>query len=104
MADRSNDIKDVVGELNKLDIVFLDLEMPDIDSYEMLEQLRGDSRFQSTPIIASTVHISEIKVAHDKGFDGFIGKPIDPDKFPEQLSRILSGEGVWDAQRCLASK
>lgn len=84
--------------MSRFDVVFLDLEMPNIDGYEILEQLRSDRRFQSTPIVASTVHVSEIKVAHDKGFDGFIGKPIDSDKFPEQLARILSGESVWEAQ------
>jgi two-component system cell cycle response regulator DivK len=33
--------------------------------------------------------------AREAGFDGFIGKPIDPDAFPDQIRRILAGEGVW---------
>lgn len=91
-------LETVIEGINQFDVVFLDLEMPDIDGYMVLEQLRADNRFNSTPIVAYTVHVSEIKVAHDNGFDGFIGKPIDPDRFPDQLARILNGEAVWETQ------
>jgi two-component system cell cycle response regulator DivK len=33
--------------------------------------------------------------AKKAGFDGFIGKPIDPDRFPEQVRAVLKGEAVW---------
>jgi two-component system cell cycle response regulator DivK len=78
------------------DVVFLDLEMPDIDGYDVLAKLRADTRFRDTPIVAYTVHVSEIDVAHRRGFDGFLGKPLDPDKFPDQLARILNGTPVWE--------
>jgi two-component system cell cycle response regulator DivK len=34
--------------------------------------------------------------AKSSGFDGFLGKPLDPDKFPDQIRRILNGEAVWE--------
>jgi two-component system cell cycle response regulator DivK len=34
--------------------------------------------------------------AKNSGFDGFLGKPLDPDKFPDQIRRILNGEPVWE--------
>jgi two-component system cell cycle response regulator DivK len=34
--------------------------------------------------------------ARQAGFDGFLGKPIDPDRFPEQIRRVLQGEQVWE--------
>jgi two-component system cell cycle response regulator DivK len=34
--------------------------------------------------------------ARQAGFDGFLGKPIDPDKFPDQIRRVLQGEQIWD--------
>jgi len=34
--------------------------------------------------------------ARASGFDGFLGKPIDPDRFPDQITRILTGESVWE--------
>ena len=32
------------------------------------------------------------------GFDGFLGKPLDPDSFPAPIGRILSGDPVWELQ------
>jgi two-component system cell cycle response regulator DivK len=34
--------------------------------------------------------------AKNSGFDGFLGKPLDPDRFPDQIRRILAGESVWE--------
>jgi two-component system cell cycle response regulator DivK len=34
--------------------------------------------------------------AKKAGFDGFLGKPIDPDKFPDQIVSILQGNMVWE--------
>ena len=33
------------------------------------------------------------------GFDGFLGKPLNRNRFPEQVRRILEGEGVWEVYR-----
>jgi two-component system cell cycle response regulator DivK len=37
-----------------------------------------------------------MKRAQAAGFDGFIGKPIDPQRFPKQIQQILAGESVWE--------
>ncbi len=39
---------------------------------------------------------STMKKAREAGFDGFLGKPIDPDRFPDQIAAILQGKPVWD--------
>ncbi len=79
------------GEVN---VVFLDLEMPGLNGYDVKDMLRSD--LGDMPIVACTVHVSEINVVKKAGFDGFIGKPIDTSRFPEQLKRILSGVQVWE--------
>jgi two-component system cell cycle response regulator DivK len=86
----------ILQGIDHMDVVFLDLEMPDIDGYEVLALLKSHARFQTVPVIAYTVHVSEINAVHQQGFDGFIGKPLDPDKFPDQLARILNGLPVWE--------
>jgi two-component system cell cycle response regulator DivK len=86
----------MLASLGQVDVVFLDLEMPDMDGYQVLQQLKADPQFQGVPIVAYTVHLSEITVAHEHGFDGFLGKPLDSDQFPNQLARILNGEPVWE--------
>ncbi len=77
-------------------VIFLDLEMPGASGFDVLKKLKADATFSQVPVIAYTVHVSEMQVAYDYGFDGFLGKPLDADKFPDQLARILNGEGVWD--------
>jgi len=89
-------VEDIMATMEDIQIVFLDLEMPELDGFDVLKTLKSNSRLDNIPIIAHTVHISEIKVAHSAGFDGFIGKPLNADKFPRQLARILEGKGVWE--------
>ncbi|NOG52027.1 MAG: hypothetical protein HND48_23240 [Chloroflexi bacterium] len=48
------------------------------------------------PIIAYTVHTSEIELARRYGFSGFLGKPVDGEQFSAHLSRILAGLPVWE--------
>jgi two-component system cell cycle response regulator DivK len=90
-------LNSVLQSLGKIEIVFLDLEMPGLTGYEILEMLKLDDRFAGVPIVAYTVYSNEINRAYELGFDSFIGKPLDPDKFPDQLAKILSGEAVWVA-------
>jgi CheY-like chemotaxis protein len=95
-VQKSLHIDDILNAVDAVDVVFLDLEMPNHDGYEVLEALKSTSRFQSVPIVAYSVHTSEIQTAYQKGFHSFLGKPLDSDKFPEQLSRILKGQAVWE--------
>lgn len=79
-----------------INIVFLDLEMPDKDGYEVIEILKHYLSPQ-IPIVACTVHTAEVNRARKIGFSGFIAKPLDIDRFPGQVSRILNGDTVWEA-------
>ncbi len=84
-----------LADMAAVDVVFLDLEMPGLNGFDVLERLQSDPRFQKIPIVAYTVHTREIDQAAQRGFHSFLGKPLDPDKFPDQLARILQGERVW---------
>jgi len=77
------------------DVVLLDLEMPDLNGYEIYEILRQQPHLTNIPIIACTVHTSEINTVRDMGFNSLISKPIDVDKFAQQLEKILSGGAIW---------
>jgi two-component system cell cycle response regulator DivK len=75
----------------------MDIHLPYEDGFEALTRLRTEPRFKDTLIVAITADANEgtFKRARQAGFDGFIGKPIDPDHFPEQIKAILRGEAVW---------
>lgn len=89
-------IDEILAQIEYLDVIFLDLGMPKIDGYEMLDILRNDFHI-NVPIVAYTVNANEINAAREFGFDSFIGKPLEMDRFGDQLRRILNGQGVWDA-------
>ncbi|MBN1217770.1 MAG: response regulator [Anaerolineae bacterium] len=82
----------------QVDLVLMDLHLPYQDGYEALTKLRSDPRFTDTRIVAVTADSNPASMdkAKKAGFDGFLGKPIDPDKFPDQIIEILQGNNVWD--------
>lgn len=91
-------IEKTLNEHGSVDVVFLDLEFPNHDGMTWVKTLKQFPALQGVPIIAYTVHTSEIDVARAAGFDGFLGKPLEPKRFGGQLARILNGESVWDAE------
>ncbi|MEJ2551940.1 MAG: response regulator [Anaerolineales bacterium] len=82
-----------------VDLILMDIRLPYEDGYEALRKLRA-SRLKDIPVVAVTAYASEaqMKKARKAGFDGFIGKPLDADRFPEQVHRIASGEQVWELE------
>lgn len=91
-----NQLPPALEQLQQVDVVFLDLEMPERSGYEVLQDLKADDRFANTPIVAYTIHSSEIHTAMELGFHSFLSKPLDADRFGGQLARILKGERVWE--------
>lgn len=97
-SERLSTAKDLVSQLDKLThiaVVFLDLEMPVVDGYEAVQIIRAHPNFKSAKVVAYSVHVSELKVVMEMGFDAFLGKPLAAEAFPEQLSRILDGEKLY---------
>ena len=84
----------------RIDLVLLDLHIPDEDGYAVLAKLRADPRMAKTRIIAVTADSGSesLERARTAGFDGFIGKPLDPDTFPEQIRSVLAGLEVWSGR------
>jgi two-component system cell cycle response regulator DivK len=78
----------------RLDLVICDLQMPQLDGYAVLSQLRDDPALRDVPVIALTAYSrssdrSDVLVA---GFDGYLSKPIDPEAFVGQIEKYLIPE------------
>jgi two-component system, cell cycle response regulator DivK len=84
--------------MSRVDLILLDIHLPEEDGYEVLSRLRQEERFYKTRIVAVTADVSNVNLQRAKstGFDGFLSKPINVDLFPDQIRRILEGESVWD--------
>jgi CheY-like chemotaxis protein len=90
-------LEDILATLDAVDIVFLDLEMPKLDGYEVLAILKNYLE-TNVPIVACTVHTAEINNTRRQGFFSFVAKPLDLDRFSDQLHRILNGIPVWESR------
>lgn len=79
-------------------IIFLDLNLPKTNGYEVLKKIRAEERLKGVLVVAVTAQDAdtEIPKCMAAGFDSFIGKPISRTRFPRQLRRILSGDPVWE--------
>ena len=84
--------------LPKIDLILMDLRLPYEDGYGALKKVRATPKIKDTIVVAVTAEASQEKLnrAREAGFDGFLGKPLDPDRFPEQIRRLLRGEQVWE--------
>lgn len=81
-----------------IDLVLMDIRLPYEDGYGAFRKLRQSAKFNKLPVVAVTANtgVDQMKAAQLAGFNGFIGKPLNPDRFPDQIRRILSGESVWE--------
>lgn len=92
------EVVEYADTLPRLDLILMDIRLPYEDGYGALKKIRASDHLKSIPIVAVTAEASDeqIKKARAAGFDGFLGKPLDPDRFPEQIRRILGGDPVWE--------
>jgi two-component system cell cycle response regulator DivK len=76
------------------DLVICDLQMPEVDGYSVLAQLREDPTLQEMPVIALTAFSRRIDrtTVLVAGFDGYLSKPIDPEEFIKQVEEYLKPE------------
>ena len=92
------EVVEYADTLPRLDLILMDIRLPYEDGYGALKKIRQSERLKETPIVAVTTEANseQIKKARAAGFDGFLGKPLDPDRFPDQIRQILKGEAVWE--------
>jgi len=69
------------------DLILLDINLPDMDGYEVLKRLKADDRTSSIPVIAVSANAmsTDIEKASQVGFESYITKPVN---IPELLSAM----------------
>jgi len=79
----------------KFDLVFTDLEMPRLNGYELISELRGNPAWSALPVmvISSRGADKYITKAMNLGATTFLSKPFTA----EQLEQVLRHYGNWDA-------
>ena len=92
------EVVEYADTLPRLDLILMDIRLPYEDGYGALRKIRQSPRLGETLVVAVTAEASleQMNKARQAGFDGFLGKPLDPDRFPDQIRRILGSEDVWE--------
>ncbi|HNZ12432.1 MAG TPA: response regulator [Anaerolineaceae bacterium] len=92
------EVVEFADTLPRIDLILMDIRLPYEDGYGATKKIRQSPKLKNVPIVAVTAEASveQMNKARNSGFDGFLSKPLDPDRFPEQISRILAGEAVWE--------
>lgn len=94
-----------VGKRGKLtsgiDLVLMDIEMPEIDGLEACQRIRVEEQLQALPIIVITAHTEakDIQAAYTAGATDYIRKPVIPAELIARAANALSLKQEIDARK-----
>ncbi|WP_295999910.1 EAL domain-containing protein [Rugamonas sp.] len=75
------------------DLIICDVHLPKLDGYGVVAALKADPAVRAIPALAVTAlaMVGDRERLLAAGFDGYIGKPIEPDSFVTQIESFLPG-------------
>jgi len=81
-----------LGEMEKVDIVLMDIMMPEMDGFEAMRVIRSNKKYTDLPIIALTAKAmkGDIEKCLEAGATGYLSKPIDVEKLLELIEDLLN--------------
>ena len=84
----------------KYDIIFMDIQMPEMDGFEATRRIRalGNTRAKAIPIIAMTANVfkEDIEKCLENGMNDHVGKPLDLNEVMEKLRVYLRIPGCTE--------
>jgi two-component system, cell cycle response regulator DivK len=74
------------------DLILMDMNLPEVDGYELTERIKSDPELSDIPVVAMTANVmqGDREKALQAGCIGYIPKPIDVDSLPEQVAGFLN--------------
>jgi CheY-like chemotaxis protein len=72
------------------DVVLLDLRLPDLSGWQVLDALRSSGRLPSLNVILFSAHASAAQTAVDAGCVSFLAKPFTPDDLIAHVTNAAS--------------
>ncbi len=78
------------------DLVLLDLMMPDMDGWDVYQQMKADNLTRSIPVIVVTAkaqNIDKVLGLHIAKVDDYISKPFSPQELLDSVERVLANPG-----------
>ncbi|HHH42103.1 MAG TPA: response regulator [Chloroflexi bacterium] len=80
-----------VAEERRPDLILMDINLPEVDGYEVTTRLKQTPDLAHIPVIALTANVmrGDREKSLAAGCDGYIQKPIDVDALPDQIAAFL---------------
>jgi class 3 adenylate cyclase len=88
------------------DLILLDVEMPEMDGYQVLESLRSDIHLRDVPVImtSSLDEVDSVVKCIELGAEDYMHKPVNPVLLKARINASLEKKRLRDEQRELISK
>jgi DNA-binding response OmpR family regulator len=87
------------------DLVLLDMEMPEMDGFQVLEQLVDDRQLHDLPVIvtSSLEGIANVVRCIELGAEDYLAKPVNPVLLKARIGASLEKKRLRDQQNWVAS-
>jgi len=87
-------IDSVKENYNKIDLILMDLQLPDINGLEVIQKIKASSESQNIPIIVVSAHAmeSDIKKCKEAGCVDYITKPINVQEFINKINLFFESK------------
>jgi two-component system chemotaxis response regulator CheY len=72
-----------------VDLILADLNMPEMDGFEMIRRIRADASLKHIPIVVLSASPSAEKFARLEHVNGFVSKPFTPEAIREVIVKAL---------------
>jgi adenylate cyclase len=88
------------------DLVLLDIEMPELNGYQVLEQMTTDMELRNTPVIMTSAldEVDSVVKCIEMGAEDYLTKPLNPILLRARVNSSLEKKRLRDQQRELISK
>ncbi len=80
-----------LAEKTNPDLILCDLDLPDMDGFEVLQKIRNRNAIRDAKVVAFTVFAmdGDRQRIEEAGFDGYIAKPLEPEDFLWDVTALV---------------
>ncbi len=89
-AENGRQVLDILETNTDIDLILMDISMPEMDGIEAARQIKGDQRLRHIPIIAVTAHAmsDDREKFLQAGMEGYVSKPVRIESLMEEIAQV----------------